>query len=325
MMHFQTKYSLSGFFSWHGETATTLFFIISGYLMAKKAVNKEKSITIAVDTWDFLLGKIKKWLIPFIICWIFSFILNSCINQRSFKEMGMEFLKSVPELLLLRSTGIMSSSYLSQTWYLSAMIIVMLGIYPLIRLIGNLYCAWIAPVSAILIYGYMSMDSEMLGYVMNPCGIFTKGLLVAAAGINLGIFLYFATFYANIMERYIQVLRGIRLLLWTLIFGYNCFPCSENIESTIVIFMFLGLFLEITCIKRKKHSEWLDKLSICLGDLSLYIYLIHFPIRDNIIPLLKGENYQLAYVFLILSLLGSFILKSVSVMTNKLLRSVISV
>ena len=139
-----------------GRYAVEMFFIVSGYFMcvsAAKAEERHTGISLGKETFGFALHKIRRILPAYLYC----YALGLCVW---FVEVGryvylkegiiglfIAIVKMIPNFLLLSMSGVQGTQVVMITWYISAMLIAMLVIYPLLRKYKDTYTLIIAPVT----------------------------------------------------------------------------------------------------------------------------------------------------------------------------------
>lgn len=188
IFHFGQKNYINNWCS-NGYLGVEFFFLLSGWFLAKNAQGQDSS-DIGGETFAFVTKKIATFAVPYYACWIGAYLITNIMLHSSLKEFNFNFLRSIPEALFLRSTGMQMVCYISQTWYISAMLLTIILCYPLICKLKNLYMYWIAPLITFFILGLLSLKCGTLGDVDALIGIFTKGFLRGLAVMNLGVFMY---------------------------------------------------------------------------------------------------------------------------------------
>ena len=113
-----------------GYLAVEFFFIVSGFFMASTIRNYENNSTC----WEYLLHKIKS-IYLYYIC---ALVIAIAIRQWILSADGINIIKNIfmswNEIFLLKMGGINSGrSYNGPTWYISAMLIAMGLLYPLVK------------------------------------------------------------------------------------------------------------------------------------------------------------------------------------------------
>ncbi len=194
-----------------GSLAVEFFLLTSGFLFAKSMNKKKENDTLSwKSTWTFMKGKVMSFYPAYLICLILTFIavnvtryichvdpyLKGLSKTESIRELLINFGKMIYEATLLRNFGLDFERLLDQAWYLSAMILVLLLLYPLYAKNKRRFEYFIAPVIAVGLLGFMFMHGQSL---LNPSKkyelfykyAFTyKGNVRALAEICLGVVCY---------------------------------------------------------------------------------------------------------------------------------------
>lgn len=194
-----------------GSLAVEFFLLTSGFLFAK-SMNKKKENDIFSwkSTWTFMKGKVMSFYPAYLICLILTFIavnvtsyichvepyLQGLSKTEIIRNLFVNFGKMLYEATLLRNFGMDFERLLDQAWYLSAMILVLLLLYPLYAKNKRRFEYFIAPIIAIGLLGFMFMHGQSL---LNPSKkydlfykyAFTyKGNVRCMAEICLGVVCY---------------------------------------------------------------------------------------------------------------------------------------
>ncbi len=171
----------------HGYLSVEFFFIVSGYLMANSAFNKD----IAVDV--YMLKKYKR-LLPYII---FAWLLGALVIFLAHPEWELilhikNWIKSIWHVLMLDLAGFNGYQIIGAFWYLSAMFLTMPMLYYFIKK-NNFYVYGGDFLVAIFIYGWFM---NKYGLIINAGGKFYQitALFRAIAGMSLGCFCYRAAY-----------------------------------------------------------------------------------------------------------------------------------
>ena len=130
--------SENGYFK-GGSIAVDFFFVVSGVMMARNAAQKAYEENLGIDTFEFIKKKILRFMPDIYVAWVIAFVVKHW-HFVSWKQVVKDLFASIWELLFLTNTGIVGyspndASYLSNdaTWYISAMILSMLLLWPLLR------------------------------------------------------------------------------------------------------------------------------------------------------------------------------------------------
>lgn len=278
--HFFTTVKLKYFA--RGDLGVEFFFIVSGYLMAKNA-NKIENIEnkdVGKTTWSYIWKKIKA-MFPYILpAYIISIFVKS--SFRTFKL--YQYIRSIWNILLLDMSGIVTTYMLGQTWYISAMLISMLILYPLILKYKKNFTYLIAPIIVLFVGGYISHTYGNLAGVWTWSGVIYKGLLRALFEITIGVIAYEVsgkiqklnfTKIGSVILNLIEIIGFIAVF----IIGYSQ---SKNYDFIAVGFMTISIiiaFSEKTVLFKYANN----KIFYYLEKLSLPIYLNHIWIKDLIV------------------------------------------
>ncbi len=190
-----------------GSLAVEFFLLTSGFLFAK-SMNKKRDNTLSwKGTWTFMKGKLMSFYPAYLICLVLNFIavnvtryichvdpyLEGMSRGDNFKNLFINFGKMLYESTLLRNFGLDFERLLDQAWYLSAMMLVLLLLYPLYAKNKRRFEFFIAPVIAVALLGFLFLHGQSL---LNPSKryelfykyAFTyKGNVRAMAEICLGV------------------------------------------------------------------------------------------------------------------------------------------
>ncbi len=196
---------------WLGSLAVEFFLLTSGFLFAK-SMNKPRTVDSFSwkGTWTFMKGKLMSFYPAFLICLVLTFIAVNATNlicraepyaagasiASDVKNLMINFGKMLYEATLLRNFGLVFERLLDQAWYLSAMMLVMLLLYPIYAKNKRRFEYYIAPIIAVGLLGFLFMHGRSL---LNPSKMYElfyrypftyKGNVRAMAEICLGVVCY---------------------------------------------------------------------------------------------------------------------------------------
>ena len=154
---------------------------------------EHKSDKLGQDTFRFVVRKISRLFPYYIFAYIISFIYQYAFQNIAYTPIGLlkKMAKSIVPFFFLNLSGLDGYEVVGATWYLSAMIIAMMLIYPLLLKNKN-YFLWVfSPLVAVLGYGFIRKhDGAFLTTVWN--GFCYAGIVRALAGLCLGACVYLA-------------------------------------------------------------------------------------------------------------------------------------
>lgn len=280
-----------------GKNGVEFFFLVTGFLMAKsihKSLRQEAldpscaPDSLGEETVSFLWRKVKAVLPYHIPYCIITVILLYMLYP---SKMPLMFFERFPSLFFLNSTGIMAdfSSFLSVEWYISSMLIALAVVYPLCKRFWKDFGYLIAPLSALLILGYINFNvGQLPGNTKAWNGVILYVNLRAFADICLGVTCYFACLS---LKKYTFTTwkKGLLSLLEAICyfsaFRYYCSSASDKFQVYILLILCVGITLSFSQQGLFGHSILFQNRFCCfLGNISLPIYL-----GQNIIRIIANK------------------------------------
>lgn len=176
-----------------GNFSVDFFFLCSGYLLMN-SVSKRPPYrgdgTLGTETRAFLLHKIKGFFVPMVLAWVIGYIITICCEQTNYPGLvgALDLLTdTIFEPMLITLSGLYFDNLDGVIWYLSAMILSMAVLYPLLRKFPDMMRKVICPVGMLFIYGYLNQTTGSIGSYRLWMGFFFKGFLRALADLSLGV------------------------------------------------------------------------------------------------------------------------------------------
>ena len=310
-----------------GSLAVEFFFFVSGYLLlagADKAGRKNSAGTtgiggetngigaettgiggeangIGAETLHFILHKIRSFLPEFLIAWWIGFVLIGVVRQYGVLDYLKAFGNDFWELTLVKMSGLFTHGIDGAMWYLSAMLLGMAFLYPLLRTKRDLMTHLVCPLLALFLYGYLCQAE---GHPRDPIvwlGLCYKGLVRAIAGLCTGVVICMAVrslkrFSPSGLTKTGNALAiGVQLLCLILAIRYMAEQEPSEYDyfymfllMLLVLLSFAGFGLESVL----GNSQRLHLLSAFLGKYSLSLYLGHLYFAQHVNELLPEELYS---------------------------------
>lgn len=289
-----------------GSLAVEFFFFVSGYLLlvgADKAGRKNGAGTngIGAETLQFILHKIRSFLPEFLIAWWIGFVLIGVVRQYGVLDYLKAFGNDFWELTLVKMSGLFTHGIDGAMWYLSAMLLGMAILYPLLRTKRDLMTHLVCPLLALFLYGYLCQAE---GHPRDPIvwlGLCYKGLVRAIAGLCTGVVICMAVRRlkklapAGLTKLGNALAIGAQLLCLILTIWYMAEQEPSEYDyfymfllMLLVLISFSGFGLESVL----GNSQRLHLLSAFLGKYSLFLYLGHLYFAQHVNELLPEELYS---------------------------------
>ena len=186
-----------------GFLGVDFYFIVTGYLMLK-SLNKDKtkSKSILKDTIEFVLKKYKRLLPALLVT--FGIGLLFVYGRRTFDHNLLLSNDVIGEILQLGILGY-PLSVNSSWWYLSAMFIVLLILYPLAKKYKKDYIKYIAPLILLFTLGIVKTKMIIINDPLSITFFLRNGFYKGVIFIILGNFAYEISNYIkkiNITKNY---------------------------------------------------------------------------------------------------------------------------
>lgn len=293
--------SENGYFK-GGSIAVDFFFIVSGAMMARNAAQKAYEENLGIDTFEFMKKKILRFMPNIYVAWAIAFVVKHwhCI---SWKQVMKDFFSSIWELLFLTNTG--TVGYLSNgaTWYISAMILIMLLLWPLIRKYKENFFYIIAPLMILFLLGYSYQNFPSLKRPMKWQGLCLRSMIRGTMEICMGCLSFRMaefmkkTSFTNVAKTLLFAISwlGYGGVIW---YSYS----HTGSKADWILLMILWLSVTITCSEKSIVMPLFShKLFSWFGSFSFSLYLGHgFWAKEmrNLFPQMGEGRMLILYVIL---------------------------
>lgn len=315
-------------FRW-GMYSVEFFFVVSGYFMCISADKKKDCVTtqLGTETFRFIMNKLSKIYPVYLFAFSLSFakwFLYSGLEQLRLEGL-IAFTKSIlwmlPDFFMTFMSGYEGKVIIRITWYISAMFIAMLVIYPLLRKYKDSYQMIVAPLVVLFFTGYLANTTHYNG-IMQYEIFMTHGVMRAFIGLNLGCLVYtFSKFLARqSFTKLSSVLlaiaeyTGYGLILFLMQYG--------GADGAYIINICLFFTVAITA-SRQSVSAPLFNQRFCsvFGKMSLYVYLCQSPARALVKQWNAEFSYRQSFVYIVIlsfgfAFLGMLIVHGVTMVWN---------
>lgn len=298
LFHFNATYHYGHFYN--GAVGVEFFFLVSGVLMAKKAESLHKSAActpprgnnIPEQTWKFLKGKIGVFYTYLLVCALLQLIVRRILLEGwNLAVTCREIIKSIPAFLMINMAGMYTNggAEIGGSWYLSAMILGMLLIFPLLLLNYEWTAKIIMPVIGIFGLGYLYLSCAHIMAVDGRAGIFYGGMLRAIGELAIGVFAYEISkkiaqiSFTKLAEMLLTFLKFICYIV-VLVFAYSAWEGKYDLYA--FIFCAVGVTLSFSGVGWSLSDYPVTRW---LGKVSLPVFLIHSAVKGISVDLFGNE------------------------------------
>ncbi|MCR5208313.1 MAG: acyltransferase [Eubacterium sp.] len=175
-----------------GRIGVEFFFLVSGYFLADSAARSGEVKNIPFETKRFMYKKLRTVLPYHLAVYVICLSLSLAVGERSTKESLLFILDTLPNFFFIQGSGIYRQRLIGPEWYVAAMLITMLIIYPFALRYKKYFTQLACPVIAVLSIGFMIHTDGKLGgaqrWLLNDS--FPKAYLRAFAEICGGAFCF---------------------------------------------------------------------------------------------------------------------------------------
>lgn len=231
---------------------------------------------------------------------------------------------SIPELLMLQMVGIGYYFPTGAAWYLSAMFLTLMILYPLALRYRSSYLHIMAPCISIILMGYILRSIGNIGNAPGQdLGFFKVGVWRAFADIAIGNVLWSVSeWLKGVAEgnKISALLLGIIEVGGYLLIAYiakKCQPGYTDFYIVIIMCISLAITLSETSITYRLFNFKIWKV---LGAFSSIWFLNNFYVAGYLPSMLPNiDGKKLLYVYIVISALVSGVVVVAVQLTNKIL------
>lgn len=267
----------------HGSLGVEFFFLTSGFFMARSAKRLLNQSTILNNEQKanayagFIFHKYRRIFVPHAVAFVITFATHSIVMELSEKEIFVDAIQNIPSFFLLQMTGMGSNNVNHVEWYLSAMLIAMVILFPLLLNHYYSFLRYWGPFIAIIGLGCLQYITGALTGVMIWTAITYKSVLRAIFEIILGGTCFEVSEWmrargARADKKTIKILTFIEMFVFVLSVVCMMTTWERTYEIYVLAMIMIVIILsgsEITGLKNLFNN----KVCYFLGDISLAIYL----------------------------------------------------
>ncbi len=289
-----------------GAIGVEFFFLVSGFLLTKAAFRKNNQETniqnLGKETLHFIWKKYLFFLPYVFFAGLINLVLKNICDDMSLTQNVL----SIIDMLLLRMTGLKATVVLGQVWYISAMLLSMMALYPLLRKYKKNYVYLVAPLIVLLGFGWLIHDYSSLRGPETWLGFGYKGLARAFLELNLGCILYLLC--KRLKNITFTKLGTIFITLievggFVLPFLTSQFLSTTKLDIVILAFLAISVLLAFS-EKTLEFNLFNNRVFYWLEKFSLPLYICNIVARDivlNINALTSMPYYPKLAIYLVIN------------------------
>lgn len=277
-----------------GSLSVEFFCFVSGYLMMASVARKNErdpAKQIGKETAGFIY---KKWSSVFpeaLTAWIIAFGVMIAATQPKLIAIVSVFVDSVWELLLLSMTGLGKRGINSVVWYISAMLISMMILYPLLRKRYDFTLHIFIPFTCFVILGILYRNYGSLRSPTKWTGYTFKGVLRVYAEVGIGCLLFCLSEKCrslswNKFGRTIISLLENGIYVAVIGFMYFCDASKHDFFFAIILALAVSLSFSGVAIESGLYN---NKFAYFLGKSSIPLYFSHIFWGSNLNAFLPAD------------------------------------
>lgn len=291
-----------------GYIAVEFYFMVSGYLLAKKSECSLTSDNCSKSIYDenikAFIRKVKSFFPYILVAALFSIVISS-VGRFDPVKILTDVRDISIELFGLQMLGFIGNIATGVTWYISVLLIASFLLFPLLHTKRDLLVKYICPILSVAIYGYLFYTGGCINHPGTWLGLCHKGLLRGFADIFFGIVAYTITDRIDSMEsRKYDVLFNIaEPICFFSVIAYAIFHgVSDGCD-----FFVLPLILLLVAISFSSRSLgrriFRGRIWNFLGVFSLSVYLNHYYVVSTLLRLLpSADSVALVVMYVTISL-----------------------
>ncbi|MFR5857048.1 MAG: acyltransferase family protein [Bacilli bacterium] len=313
-------------------TLTAGYFMVSHF---KRRMQEKEYATRSAGSraWEYTWSRIKGLMPVLILGYILGVIISTKFfyPDYNFQQVCTMLINSVWEFLGFHSVGLRSLGNeffnLNGTlWFISAIIIVGYFLYWALCKNEDVTSGFVAPFLFIFLSGWWSFtDTRAAQTAWSTFGLqttstngmggsatsqtavigFNNGLLFVLLGMLGGVLLYYLIEkiknhkFSNTGKVTLTILNVIAsiLLLWYTIYPATWFNLERWTVSLLCIIVIGLTLLNTDGLTKVLNNKVTNSLFKYLGSISLYIYMLHYPVAILVLRLLGQNSAETIYSF----------------------------
>lgn len=263
-----------------GSLGVEFFFFVSGYLMMSTIEKKNKLGPPEYVGRETVMYIKKKWISVLpesLISWFLAFGILCIAENHTLTSAIAKLINGIWEPIFITMTGLGRRGVNGVVWYISAMLICMAILYPLLRKYPDVTLHIIIPLTSLCIFGYFFKNFSSVRGPTNWLGWTYKGVLRAFAELGIGCWLFYLAKYIKkynytILGRFLISLTENIIYISITIFMYIMGANKYDYFFVAIMAVAVALTFSGTGIDSNLFNS---KLVMFLGRFSVPLYFSH--------------------------------------------------
>ena len=312
-----SNHLVQGTYNWKNATimpggylTVEFFFIVSGYFMAASVAKKViPSRSVGVETIRYILHRISIILPYYLVAFAFGFICAHALTPFTAKSILKDLANSFFPFIRVNMSGLNAYDPIGTAWYLSAMFLATMVLYPMLCRYKDMFINIIAPLITLFLYGYIARSRGNISAAAVWIGWVYVGLLRAFAGMSLGCICYEAAEklkQLHLTEQAKVALTVIEFTAYILpLFAMQFVPFSEL--DFVIIFVF-AMAVTISLSMQSYSSKIICHAPLWVSQIGLTVFLCQDPLINFTNRLLPSwDLHQRFPVYMMISFLSGIL------------------
>lgn len=307
-----------------GFIAVEFYFMVSGYLLAQKAKNYNGN-----DLWEDNLkqmGHRVSSLFPYLLLAGLTSNLLYVFGSFNWDTLKNNLLLTIVDTFGLQMLGFKGFIATGVSWYISVLFIFSFIFFPVLCRKHQFFSKYIAPITAVMILGYLCYTEAFLDYPGKWLGITFKGVLRGFVDLSFGVMAYEFTTKINAYEeskKNFLALRILEIASIIIMFSYAIFHKGSDIHDFFLVpIICISVAISFSKFSIGRFFMFQKRIFNFLGIFSLSIYLNHYYVTRNLprlFPTIKKTNMLFIYLIIVIFLsIGNYVIgKKIQKSTRK--------
>lgn len=277
------------------------FFVLSGFFIMQHTYKSENSEhdNCEKEVFDYASDRYGRLFPQYIFSYLILATYFILTNKSTIKHIVVNCFWELWMLQIIGLGGFISR----QMWYVSALLLVSVIVYYLLKKWKLFYLYIAAPLTSLVIYSYFfQRQGSLAGIGLTPNTLIVgDGVLRALAAINIGCICQqvYTYFKATITDRFnwISTIFELSAFIYFLYYFYG----SGGKENDFILVIIFGMFVISVMCGNSYISRFLNKKFFGkLGEITYAMYCNHMIIRYIIVDFFPGYPFYAMLAFYII-------------------------